>query len=536
MPEPTDRSIILCYRRKSVIRDGTDAISVIWQQEQADAEVKRRGKTAHWFEDVARHNSGRNITHRAGFRSLLESIPSPTTYAVLVTTQDRASRSVRDMADLIDNCRKHGVHFIAPGEGTDTTRDGWQAGQIANINMRATFAQFESDASSERVARRAAHYHAHGIQWGREPFGYARVGKGLEQALAPNGNAPAVVRCLRLFASGLSYDRTTTRLVEAGVPVFDRKGNPTEWDRETVRVIVGNVLTYCGFLPGQGWDAKDGRVTFEGEGTLLERHARAARATPSDKITPVIDPALAESVLERRRTVINAGRNPGGVIPLLTPIVWWNGQKLRADERAAGRVYTTRGAKMVWQGDVVEADLMSRLAGLAMPPTLIQRVKAGLAASTSDAQRAALAKEYDLLKKRNTELLDLLMGKLVTREDYEAKFRRNTARMGAIEVEQSASETYADRLLRVTDMARAIGMMTREKQRENIRRLFDRIDINDDGNIEQVEFRPWLKEALTQMAVGFRNPTAKNADGGPIPHHWPDALLWLVEHGGMIDA
>ena len=48
----------------------------------------------------------------------------------------------------------------------------------------------------------------------------------------PNDDAPAVVRCLNLYASGLTYDSAAARLNAEGVPFRGRDGRPKRWGRE----------------------------------------------------------------------------------------------------------------------------------------------------------------------------------------------------------------------------------------------------------------------------------------------------------------
>lgn len=74
-----------------------------------------------------------------------------------------------------------------------------------------------------------------------------REGSGYDARFVPNDDAPAVVRCLNLYAGGLTYDSAAARLNAEGVPFRGRDGRSKRWGRESVRTVVGNVLHYAGY-------------------------------------------------------------------------------------------------------------------------------------------------------------------------------------------------------------------------------------------------------------------------------------------------
>ena len=225
------RRVALCYGRKSVVRTDVDLISIENQRQRIQAEAERRGLVVEWYEDVDK--SGRREDHRPGWLALKQRIGDPDVAAVIVYRLDRAARSVRDVASLVELCQKHGVAFITADGVVDTT-NGVGALLAANIGIFAVFAQFESDIARERMREYCANKDRAGVRHGRVPFGTKREGSGYDARFVPNDDAPAVVRCLNLYASGLTYDNAAARLNAEGVPLRRRDGRPKRWGCETL--------------------------------------------------------------------------------------------------------------------------------------------------------------------------------------------------------------------------------------------------------------------------------------------------------------
>jgi len=152
---------------------------------------------------------------------------------LIVYRLDRAARSVRDVASLVELCQKHGVAFITADGVIDTTH-GVGALLAANIGIFAVFAQFESDIARERMREYCANKDRAGVRHGRVPFGTKREGSGYDARFVPNDDAPAVVCCLNLYAGGLTYDSAAARLNAEGVPFRGRDGRPKRWGCETL--------------------------------------------------------------------------------------------------------------------------------------------------------------------------------------------------------------------------------------------------------------------------------------------------------------
>ena len=531
-PKPA-RTVALCYSRKSDIRDGVDMVSIIWQDDVVERECQRRGWTPEWYRDTTRHNSARHEHNRKQWTKLRQRVGAPEVAAVVVAIQDRASRSVRHTAELVEQCIKNGVDLIAPADGLDTTRTGWDAQTIATINLRASFAQLESDLASQRLKRRVKQYNDAGIPWGTPPFGIVRVGAGLSAVMEGDEDAPTVSKILTLFGSGLSYDETTTHCQESGLLFRDLQNHPIAITRESVRTVVGNVPFYAGYLVSHfGWDAKNTRITLEGEGGYLERYARALGALRSPAIRPIITDALADIVIERRYKGQITSRK-GAWTPLLTPIVWWTGKRLRAEGRSYGLFYTVRSAAGPRiDAETTEKNLIKRLAGLRFPAKMIEHIRQIVIAQTSDTRRVELHDQMERMKRERATLLELRLKGEVSAEDYSLNYGRIEQVLRTLQAQLDMPTSVEQTLNSLGDIASTIELMNRDAQRRTIHRMFERIDLTSEGEIERVKMKPWFHAALHEMKTCSTTPPLPKV--GIDIQGWRN-LLWLLHVGGIIE-
>ena len=495
------RRVALSYARKSVVRNDTDLVSIENQRKRVQAEAERRGLAAEWFEDVDK--SGRREDHRPGWLALKRRIGDPDVAAVIVYRLDRAARSVRDMAALIELCQKHAVAFITADGVIDTT-NGVGALLAANIGIFSVFAQFESDMARDRMRDYCAGKDRAGVRHGRVPFGTQREGEGYNAHFVPNDDTPATVRCLMLYAAGLSYDAVSEKLNAEGVLFRGRDGLPKRWGRESVRTVVGNVLHYIGYhVPNHGWDAKSDRIKLTGEadaGDFVDRWAATLNARPASAITPIIDRDLANAVIERRYRNQVAGR-PSATRPfLLAPIATWRGRKLRGQSRDYGRFYLTHGAGVQINADIAETFILSKLAGLQFSPEMVQRVREMLLARVSADYLAALRDRVEAARRKLASLADLYLDNLIGRDDYDRKFGEFTSELRAAENELAQPSEVEQSLRMLGDLGGMVSLMTPEAQKRNVHRIFTRIELNDEGEAIRVEVKPWVARAFAEIA------------------------------------
>jgi site-specific DNA recombinase len=150
--------------------------------------------------------------NRPGVEQLLAMVDAGAVNVVIVAKLDRLTRSVKDLAVLLERFQKRGVSLVSVAESLDT---GTAAGRLV-LNIMVSVSQWEREAIGERTKDAMAHKKAAGERVGTVPFGYrvAADGVRLESDEAEQGIL-AKIRALR--ASGLSTRRIAEELNRQGV-------------------------------------------------------------------------------------------------------------------------------------------------------------------------------------------------------------------------------------------------------------------------------------------------------------------------------
>jgi site-specific DNA recombinase len=90
---------------------------------------------------------------------------------VIIAKLDRLTRSVKDLAELLERFNRHGVSLVSVAESLDT---GTAAGRLV-LNIMTAVSQWEREAIGERTKDAMRHKRANGERVGTIPFGF-RVG------------------------------------------------------------------------------------------------------------------------------------------------------------------------------------------------------------------------------------------------------------------------------------------------------------------------------------------------------------------------
>jgi DNA invertase Pin-like site-specific DNA recombinase len=132
--------------------------------------------------------------------------------ALLVVKLDRLTRSVRDLADLLEkHFRKRALLSVSEQVDTRTA-----SGELV-LNLLTSVGQWERKAIGERTAAAMSHLRAQGRYTGGEaPFGWARVGDELEAVPAEQA---VLARARALRGVGLSHRAIAETLADEGLRV-----------------------------------------------------------------------------------------------------------------------------------------------------------------------------------------------------------------------------------------------------------------------------------------------------------------------------
>ena len=215
-----------------VVRVSTD--------KQADGGVSLEAQTAkvramadvqdaHLLEVVTDAGVSAKTLQRPGLARVLGLVRARAVDMVLVAKLDRLTRSVRDLADLLDVFAKHGVALVSVAESLDT---GSAAGRLV-LNVMASVSQWEREAIGERTRDALRHKKANGERVGTVPFGYQLGPDGV--ALVANFDEQRVLRLLRdLRQTGYTLQAIADELNRQGLRT--RRGSP--WQLRTVHHLL----------------------------------------------------------------------------------------------------------------------------------------------------------------------------------------------------------------------------------------------------------------------------------------------------------
>jgi site-specific DNA recombinase len=152
---------------------------------------------------------------RPGMSRLLSLVASGSVDAVIVLKLDRLTRSVRDLADLLDSFDRKGVSLVAVSESLDT---GTAAGRLV-LNIMASVGQWEREAIGERTREALASMKARGLRVGNVAFGFTLAADGVSLVECPEEQRVIEIivelrqdgRSLRAIADELNRQGYSTR-------------------------------------------------------------------------------------------------------------------------------------------------------------------------------------------------------------------------------------------------------------------------------------------------------------------------------------
>lgn len=207
-PTSQHKRKVVAYVRVSTEEQAGAGVSLAAQEERLRAYGLA---TRHYIDDVIvdAGMSAKNLA-RPGMLRILEGLRSREIGAVIVLKLDRLTRSVRDLADLLDAFAASDAALISVSEALDTST---AAGRLM-LNLLASVSQWEREAIGERTAFALAHKRRNRQVYGAVPFGYRRDGDTLVPVPAQQA---AFTRMRMMHAQGASLRQIAAMLHASGV-------------------------------------------------------------------------------------------------------------------------------------------------------------------------------------------------------------------------------------------------------------------------------------------------------------------------------
>lgn len=113
--------------------------------------------------------------NRPGMARLLAMVDSGAVQTVIVAKLDRLTRSVKDLAELLERFTRRGVSLVSVAESLDT---GTAAGRLV-LNIMVSVSQWEREAIGERTRDAMQHKRAAGELVGSVPCGHRLAADGV---------------------------------------------------------------------------------------------------------------------------------------------------------------------------------------------------------------------------------------------------------------------------------------------------------------------------------------------------------------------
>lgn len=214
------------YVRVSTEKQADHGVSLSAQAEKIKAMAVVQGvELVDVIEDAG---ASAGTLDRAGMKKLLALVDSGKVQTVIIAKLDRLTRSVKDLALILERFNKKGVSLVSVADSLDT---GSASGRLV-LNIMVSVSQWEREAIGERTRDALAHKKANGQRVGNIPFGFTL---GAEGSLIPNKAEQAVIsKVADLRKSGFTLRQIADELNAQGFKT--RKGGM--WRHQYVAGIV----------------------------------------------------------------------------------------------------------------------------------------------------------------------------------------------------------------------------------------------------------------------------------------------------------
>ena len=217
------------YVRVSTDKQAEKGVSLEAQAEKIRAMAVVHG--AELIDVVVDAGESAKSIDRPGMQRLLQLVDTGKVQTVIIAKLDRLTRSVKDLAELLERFQHKGVSLVSVAESLDT---GSAAGRLV-LNIMTAVSQWEREAIGERTATALQHKKAHHMVYSRTPYGFEREGA----SLVPSTTEQAVVSRMRLYrANGMTFRKIAEMLNAESIPT-KRRG---QWFAQTVKDVLENRL------------------------------------------------------------------------------------------------------------------------------------------------------------------------------------------------------------------------------------------------------------------------------------------------------
>jgi DNA invertase Pin-like site-specific DNA recombinase len=197
------------YVRVSTEKQADFGVSLEAQSEKVRAMAVVQG--AELAETIVDAGESAKSLIRPGMARLLSLVDAGAVDTVIIAKLDRLTRSVKDLAELLERFTKRGVSLVSVAESLDT---GTAAGRLV-LNIMTAVSQWEREAIGERTRDAMHHKRANGERVGTVPFGYRMAADGVHLEADP-AEQGILFRIRELKAAGYTTRQIADELNRQG--------------------------------------------------------------------------------------------------------------------------------------------------------------------------------------------------------------------------------------------------------------------------------------------------------------------------------
>lgn len=222
--------IVVGYCRVSTDKQAEHGQSLEAQQAKLKAMAVVQG--AELAEVIVDGGESAGSLHRPGMERLLHLVDTGLVRTVIISKLDRLTRSVRDLAELLERFERRGVSLVSVAESLDTHS---AAGRLV-LNIMACVSQWERETIGERTRDVLRHKRTtRQVYCPNVPFGFDRQ----DGRLVPNPAEQGVIQDMQTQRQdGWSLRRIAEYLNAQGITT--KQGR--KWFAMTVKDVLDNPL------------------------------------------------------------------------------------------------------------------------------------------------------------------------------------------------------------------------------------------------------------------------------------------------------
>ena len=193
------------YIRVSTDKQADRGVSLEVQSEKVRAMAVVHG--AELVDVIVDAGESAKSLSRPGMARLLFLVDTGAVDTVIIAKLDRLTRSVKDLAELLERLTKHGVSLVSVAESLDT---GSAAGRLV-LNIMTAVSQWEREAIGERTRDAMRHKKSKLEFVGNAPYGF-RLAADKRHVEPEPGEQAILERIQRLRKSGKSLRKIAEQL------------------------------------------------------------------------------------------------------------------------------------------------------------------------------------------------------------------------------------------------------------------------------------------------------------------------------------